>query len=40
MPVEIIHFRDADKHLKSIRMEKDVKLTLEHIDQRLQGVEN
>jgi len=39
MSVEIIHFRDADKLLKSQRMEKEVRLMLENLDQRLHSGE-
>ena len=37
MPFELIHFRDADKILKSKRMEKDVQATLEYISDCLYG---
>jgi len=37
MPFEIMHFRDSDKIIKEKRMEKDVKLTLEYIDDVLCG---
>jgi hypothetical protein len=37
MPFELIHFRDADKILKSKKMEKDVKATLEYINDALYG---
>ena len=37
MPFEIIHFRDSDKILKEKRMEKDVKMTLEYINDALYG---
>jgi len=40
MSVEIIHFRDADKLLKSQRMEKEVRLMLENLDQRLHSGES
>jgi hypothetical protein len=37
MPFEIIHFRDSDKILKEKHLEKDVKVTLEYIDDALYG---
>jgi hypothetical protein len=37
MPYEIVHFRDADKILKSKKMEKDVLATLEYIGDALYG---
>jgi hypothetical protein len=37
MPFEIIHFRDSDKIIKEKRMEKDVKVTLEYINDALYG---
>ena len=37
MPFEIMHFRDSDKIIKEKRMEKDVKVTLEYIDDALYG---
>ncbi len=37
MPFEILHFRDSDQILKEKRMEKDVKATLEYIDDALYG---
>ena len=37
MPFEIIHFRDSVKIIKEKRMEKDIKVTLEYIDDVLQG---
>jgi hypothetical protein len=37
MPFELIHFRDADKILKSKRMEKDVQATLEYVSDCLYG---
>ena len=37
MHFEIVHFRDADKILKSKRMEKDVQATLEYIGDALYG---
>jgi hypothetical protein len=37
MPFELIHFRDADKILKSKRMEKDVQATLEYVNDVLCG---
>ncbi len=37
MPFELIHFRDADKILKSKRMEKDVQATLEYVNDVLSG---
>ena len=37
MPFEIIHFRDSDKIIKEKRMEKDIKVTLEYIDDVLCG---
>ncbi len=37
MPFEIMHFRESDKILKEKRMEKDVKATLEYIDDALYG---
>ena len=37
MPFEIIHFRESDKIIKDKRMEKDIKVTLEYIDDVLYG---
>jgi len=37
MPFEIVHFRDSDKILKEKRLVKDVKTTLEYIDDVLYG---
>ncbi|MFC1880474.1 hypothetical protein ACFL2S_03110 [Thermodesulfobacteriota bacterium] len=37
MPFEIMHFRESDKIIKEKRMEKDVKVTLEYIDDALYG---
>ena len=37
MPYEIIHFRESDVILKEKRMEMDVKLTLDYIDDVLYG---
>jgi len=37
MPFEILHFRESDKIIKQKRMEKDIKVTLEYIDDVLQG---
>ena len=37
MPFEIMHFRKSDKILKEKRMEKDVKMTLEYINDALYG---
>ena len=37
MPFEIMHFRESDKIIKEKRMEKDVKVTLEYIDDVLFG---
>ena len=37
MPFEIMHFRESDKIIKEKRMEKDIKVTLEYIDDVLQG---
>ncbi len=37
MPFEILHFRDSDKIIKEKRMEKDIKVTLEYIDDVLFG---
>jgi hypothetical protein len=37
MPFEIMHFRDSDKIIKEKRMERDVKVTLEYIDDVLCG---
>jgi hypothetical protein len=37
MPFEILHFRDSDKIIKEKRMEKDIKVTLEYIDDALYG---
>jgi hypothetical protein len=37
MPFELINFRDADKILKGKKMEKDVKVTLEYINDVLSG---
>ena len=37
MPFEIVHFRESDKILKTKRLVKDVKVTLEYIDDVLYG---
>ena len=37
MPFEIMHFRESDKIIKQKRMGKDIKVTLEYIDDVLQG---
>ena len=37
MPFEIMHFRESDKIIKEKRMEKDIKVTLEYIDDVLYG---
>ena len=37
MPFEIVHFRESEKILKEKRMEKDIKVTLEYIDDVLYG---
>ena len=37
MPFEILHFRESDKIIKEKRMEKDIKVTLEYIDDVLFG---
>ena len=37
MPFEIMHFRESEKIIKEKRMEKDIKATLEYIDDVLQG---
>jgi len=37
MPVELLHIRGSDKILKKKRMEKDLKATLEYIDDALYG---
>ena len=37
MPFEIVHFRESDKILKEKRLAKDVKATLEYIDDVLYG---
>ena len=37
MPFEILHFRESDKIIKQKRMEKDIKVTLEYIDDVLCG---
>ena len=37
MPFEILHFRESDKIIKEKRMEKDIKVTLEYIDDALYG---
>ena len=37
MPFEIMHFRKSDKIIKEKRMEKDIKVTLEYIDDVLCG---
>ena len=37
MPFEIMHFRESDKIIKEKRMEKDIKVTLEYIDDVLFG---
>ena len=37
MPFEIIHFRESDKILKAKKMNKDIKVTLEYLDEALYG---
>ena len=37
MPFEIMHFRESDKIIKDKRMEKDIKVTLDYIDDVLYG---
>ena len=37
MPFEIVHFRESDKIIKEKRMTKDIKVTLEYIDDVLSG---
>ena len=37
MPFEVIHFRESEKILKEKRLVKDVKETLEYIDDALYG---
>ena len=37
MPFEIVHFRESEKILKEKRMTKDIKVTLEYIDDVLCG---
>lgn len=37
MPFEIVHFRESDKIIKEKRMTKDIKVTLEYIDDVLCG---
>ena len=37
MSFELLHFRDSEKLLKSKKMEKDIKATLEYIDDVLYG---
>jgi len=37
MPFELIHFRDADKILKSKKLEKDLQATLEYVSDCLYG---
>ena len=37
MPFEIVHFRESEKILKEKRLEKDIKVTLEYIDDALYG---
>ena len=37
MPFEIMYFRKSDKIIKEKRMEKDIKVTLEYIDDVLHG---
>jgi hypothetical protein len=37
MPFELIHFRDADKILKSKKLERDVQATLEYVSDCLYG---
>jgi len=37
MPFELIHFRDADRIIKSKRMEKDIQATLEYVNDCLSG---
>ena len=37
MPFDIMHFRESDKIIKEKRMEKDVKMTLEYINDALYG---
>ena len=40
MPFELIHFRDADKIIKEKRMKKEVKSTLEYLDNVLYEAPN
>ena len=37
MPFDIMHFRESDKIIKEKRMEKDIKVTLEYINDALYG---
>ncbi len=37
MPFEIVHFRGSEKILKEKRLVKDIKVTLEYIDDVLYG---
>jgi len=37
MPFELVHFRDADRIIKTKRMEKDIQATLEYINDCLYG---
>jgi hypothetical protein len=37
MPFELLHFRDSEKILKSKKMEKDIQVTLEYLDDALYG---
>jgi len=37
MPFDIMHFRESDKIIKEKRMEKDVKMTMEYINDALYG---
>jgi len=37
MPLEVMHFRDSDKIIKDKHMERDVKGTLEYIEESLYG---
>ena len=37
MPFEIVHFRESEKILKEKRLVKDVKTTLEYVDDALYG---
>ena len=37
MPFEIIHFRDSDKIIRRKKLDRDLKITLNYVDDALQG---